>query len=362
VAVIWNDLWQVQVPLIEKVLRTVLVYGGLVVLLRVAGKRDLAQLNSFDLVVLLLLANVVQKAVIGSDNSLAGGLLGAAVLVAVNAGVVRSANRYPRLLRLFEGSPTTLVQDGQLAPGALRRLGLRHGDVVAACRRQGADDISEIKQAATVTGADPDSFATEMWSGVDASSNLALSGLPVTLICLCDAEPISDDAERFLYWNHPELLVGPTVSPNPRYRAPAEVLASTPAPPAPALGPRTRSSRSRNGTTTLRGIRAWTKRHGLEAGLAPERIEGLVLALCELVSNSIEHGAGHGTLSWWTRPGRVVAQIYDPGHMSTTTPGLRRPALLSVRARGVWMARQLCDLLHLWITVDGTHARLEIGA
>ena len=132
---IWNDLWQVQVPLIEKVLRTVLVYGGLVVLLRVAGKRDLAQLNSFDLVVLLLLSNVVQNAVIGSDNSLAGGLLGAAVLVAVNAGVVRLANRYPRLLRLFEGSPTTLIQDGQPAPGALRRLGLRRGDVVAACRR-----------------------------------------------------------------------------------------------------------------------------------------------------------------------------------------------------------------------------------
>ena len=149
---IWNDLWQVQVPLIEKVLRTVLVYGGLVVLLRVAGKRDLAQLNSFDLVVLLLLSNVVQNAVIGSDNSVAGGLLGAAVLVAVNAGVVRLANRYPWLLRLFEGSPTTLIQDGRPAPGALRRLGLRRGDVVAACRRQGADDISEIKQATLSPG------------------------------------------------------------------------------------------------------------------------------------------------------------------------------------------------------------------
>lgn len=149
---IWNDLWQVQVPLLEKALRTVLVYGGLVVLLRLAGKRDLAQLNSFDLVVLLLLSNVVQNAVIGNDNSVSGGLFGAAVLIAINAAVVRLANRYPRLQRLFEGIPTVLVRDGQPVPHALRRLGLRRGDVTAACRRQGADDISEIKEATLSPG------------------------------------------------------------------------------------------------------------------------------------------------------------------------------------------------------------------
>ncbi|NMO88351.1 ATP-binding protein [Actinomycetospora sp. TBRC 11914] len=216
--------------------------------------------------------------------------------------------------------------------------------------------------AATVGGPDADVFAAECWSGVDASCNLALTCLPVTLICLCDAARTSDDTERFLRWNHPELVVGATVCPNPRYRDPADVLASLPAPPAPALGPPSQEQSFANGTATLRGIRAWTKRHGLEAGLDPERTEGLVLAVCELVSNSIEHGAGHGTLSWWVRPGRVVAQIDDPGQMSTTTPGLRRPDVLSVRGRGVWMARQLCDLVHLWTTVGGTHARLEIGA
>ncbi|HVX45625.1 MAG TPA: YetF domain-containing protein [Mycobacteriales bacterium] len=151
-AVIWNDLWHVQIPLTEKVLRTALVYVGLAVLLRLAGKRDLAQLNSFDLVVMLLLSNVVQNAVIGSDNSLTGGLLGAVVLVAINAGMVRLANRYPPLLRLFEGSPTVLVKDGQAMPKALRRLGLRRGDVAAACHGQGADDISEIKEATVSPG------------------------------------------------------------------------------------------------------------------------------------------------------------------------------------------------------------------
>jgi anti-sigma regulatory factor (Ser/Thr protein kinase) len=216
-----------------------------------------------------------------------------------------------------------------------------------------------LSDSATVGGTA--SAAADSWSVVDASCNLALTGLPVTLICLCDAGRSSDDAERFLYWNHPELLVGAITSPNPRYRAPAEVLASTPAPPAPALGPPTAEQPFANGTATLRGIRAWTKRHGFEAGLDPERVEGLVLAVCELVSNSLEHGAGHGTLSWWIRPGRVVAQIHDPGHMGAITPGLRRPDARSVRGRGVWLARQLCDVLHLWTAVDGTHARLEVG-
>ncbi len=149
---IWHDLWQVQVPLLEKVLRTVLVYGGLAVLLRLGGKRDLAQLNSFDLVVMLLLSNVVQNAVIGSDNSLTGGLLGATVLVAINAAVVRWVSRSPRLTRIFEGTPTILVEDGRPVPAALRRLGLRRGDVLAACRRQGADDVSEIKEATLSAG------------------------------------------------------------------------------------------------------------------------------------------------------------------------------------------------------------------
>lgn len=144
---VWTDVWQVQIPLLEKVVRTVLVYGGLAVLLRVGGKRDLAQLNSFDLVVMLLLSNVVQNAVIGNDNSLTGGLLGAAVLVVVNSAVVRLSNRHPSLIRAFEGAPTLLVRDGRPVEGALRRLGLRNADVVAACRRQGADDISEIKEA-----------------------------------------------------------------------------------------------------------------------------------------------------------------------------------------------------------------------
>jgi uncharacterized membrane protein YcaP (DUF421 family) len=147
----WSDMFDLGAPALEKVLRTVLVYGGLAVLLRLAGKRDLAQLNTFDLVVMLLLSNVVQNAIIGNDNSLSGGLLGAAVLVGVNAVWVRVVNRRPRLTWIFEGSPTTLVEDGKVT-GNLHRLGLRRADVAVALRHQGAASIDEVAHASLEPG------------------------------------------------------------------------------------------------------------------------------------------------------------------------------------------------------------------
>src|SRR5437764_11114418 len=99
--VVGRDMFQMGVPVVEKAIRTVAVYGGIVVLLRLGGKRDLAQLNSFDLVVLLLLSNVVQNAIIGNDNSLVGGLLGASILIAINAGVVRGARMNGAAIALF---------------------------------------------------------------------------------------------------------------------------------------------------------------------------------------------------------------------------------------------------------------------
>lgn len=148
---VWSDMLNIQIPVLEKVLRTVLVYGGLAVLLRLAGKRDLAQLNTFDLVVMLLLSNVVQNAVIGNDNSLAGGLLGAVVLVSINAVWVRVANRAPRLTKILEGTPTVLVENGKIVAN-LERLGLRRADIAAVLRHQGAADIGEVQEATLEPG------------------------------------------------------------------------------------------------------------------------------------------------------------------------------------------------------------------
>jgi uncharacterized membrane protein YcaP (DUF421 family) len=150
--VIGHDLMTVGVPLVEKVVRTVAVYGGLAVLLRLAGKREMAQLNTFDLVVVLLLSNVVQNAVIGPDNSLVGGLLGATVLVAVDATLVRLAIRSDRISRLFEGTPTVLVRQGRVVDHALRRIGVRRSQVEAAVRRQNAESLDDVDEATLEPG------------------------------------------------------------------------------------------------------------------------------------------------------------------------------------------------------------------
>ena len=142
-----NRLFSVEVPLAEKVIRTVLVYGAVLLLLRLGGKRTAAQLNSFDLVVLLLLSNVVQNAVIGPDNSLLGGVIGALVLVGVNDLVSRFARRNVVLDRVMEGTETKIVEDGSYVDRELRRLGIRPNDLEVALRRQGADHVSEVKQA-----------------------------------------------------------------------------------------------------------------------------------------------------------------------------------------------------------------------
>jgi uncharacterized membrane protein YcaP (DUF421 family) len=147
-----SELWTIGIPAGDKVVRTVVVYAGLAILLRMAGKRNLAQLNSFDLVVVLLLSNVVQNALIGPDDSLTGALLGAVVLLAVNAVVVRFIHRYDWAVRLFEGNDVALVKDGAFVDRALRRQGLRRADVETALRAQGADGPAEVAEATLSPG------------------------------------------------------------------------------------------------------------------------------------------------------------------------------------------------------------------
>jgi uncharacterized membrane protein YcaP (DUF421 family) len=147
-----HDLFTIGVPVAEKVIRTVAVYIAIALLLRLAGKRDLAELNTFDLVVMLLLSNVVQNALIGNDNSLLGGLISAAILVAVNAVVVRASVSRPELARMFEGTETVVVDQGRYIGTALHHEGLREADVEVALRRQGANDVTQVERAVLAPG------------------------------------------------------------------------------------------------------------------------------------------------------------------------------------------------------------------
>src|SRR5580704_5562103 len=107
-----HDMFVLGLPVAEKIIRPVLVYLFLVVGLRLAGKRELAQLNTFDLVVLLTLSNTVQNAIIGDDNSVTGGVIGAATLLLVNYCVIRLLFGHERIDRLIEGDADVLVDGG----------------------------------------------------------------------------------------------------------------------------------------------------------------------------------------------------------------------------------------------------------
>ncbi len=141
----WHEIFVVQVPVAEKVIRTVLVYATIVTLFRVTGKRGLANLNTLDFVVIFLLSNVVQNAVIGNDTSFSGGAIGAVTLVVVNAAINRLIARSPRAARVLEGTSTTVIKDGALVPPAVRRLGLRPQDLDHAVRIQNGDSLDEMQ-------------------------------------------------------------------------------------------------------------------------------------------------------------------------------------------------------------------------
>jgi uncharacterized membrane protein YcaP (DUF421 family) len=139
-------LFLVPVPILEKIVRPILVYIVMLVLLRVFGKRELAQLNPFDLVVLLLLANTVQNAAIGEDNSVSGGVIGATALLLFNYVVVRFVFRHRRLDQLIEGKPSTLVHDGKIQEHALARELITVAELEVLARRQGFEGIGEVRE------------------------------------------------------------------------------------------------------------------------------------------------------------------------------------------------------------------------
>ena len=148
----WRAMFVEQIPLAEKILRTVLVYALIALLFRLAGKRGLASLNTFDVVVIFLLSNVVQNAVIGNDTSLTGGIVGAVTLVTVNAAVTRTVASNARASRLFDGRATTVIREGHVVQRALRHLGLRRSELDHAVRLQNGDDVSEVQRGSLEPG------------------------------------------------------------------------------------------------------------------------------------------------------------------------------------------------------------------
>ena len=127
--------------------RTIVVYGAVFAGLRLMGKRELGQMTVFDLVVILLIANAVQNAMVGPDSSLQGGLLAAAVLLVANRGLAVVRVRLGRWGRLIEGTPTILVQDGRYVDASMRKEEVEPEEVEEAVREHGIDSVQKVKLA-----------------------------------------------------------------------------------------------------------------------------------------------------------------------------------------------------------------------
>lgn len=142
-----HDMFFLGLPVAEKILRPIFVYAFLIIGLRLAGKRELAQLNPFDLVVLLTISNTVQNAIIGDDNSITGGVIGAATLLVANHWVVRYMYGHERLERLIEGDPDVLIENGVVRADRLKKELIMPSELLSAAHKQGFGSLEEVERA-----------------------------------------------------------------------------------------------------------------------------------------------------------------------------------------------------------------------
>jgi len=144
---IWKDMFAMGIPVLEKILRPIIIYAALVIGLRLAGKRELAQLNTFDLIVLLTLSNTVQNAIIGEDNTVTGGIIGAATLLILNYFVVRFLYHNTKIEHLLEGSKETLIENGKVNTKVLEHEALTLEELEIAAHKQGYASLKEVDKA-----------------------------------------------------------------------------------------------------------------------------------------------------------------------------------------------------------------------
>jgi uncharacterized membrane protein YcaP (DUF421 family) len=140
-------MFSLPIPALEKIIRPILVYFALLIAFRVFGRRQLAQLNPMDLTVLLMLSNTVQNSIIGDDNSLIGGIIGAAALLSTNWLVNLMTYRYPRLRELIEGSSQKLVEGGVMDKHTVHRENISAEDFHEVLHREGLDRVEEVGTA-----------------------------------------------------------------------------------------------------------------------------------------------------------------------------------------------------------------------
>ena len=155
----WRNIFHLDLTVAEKVLRAALVYAFLVIALRFAGKRELAQVNTLDFIVLMAVANAVQNGIIGDDNSVTGGIIGATALLVVNYLVVRFLYRHERLERLVEGDPDVLIENGKVLTDRLAEELITLPELESAAHKQGFASLDDVDRAVLEPGGTISFFA-----------------------------------------------------------------------------------------------------------------------------------------------------------------------------------------------------------
>lgn len=142
----FDHMFHVPIPILEKILRPIMMYLVLIIFLRAFGKRELAQINPFDLVVLLTLSNTVQNAIIGEDNSVLGGIIGAFSLLGINWILNRVLFRAPKVWQVFQGKPAVLIREGKVQHKALKQEVLTEQELTEILHKQQIHSPDEVKR------------------------------------------------------------------------------------------------------------------------------------------------------------------------------------------------------------------------
>lgn len=194
------------------------------------------------------------------------------------------------------------------------------------------------------------------WVELEAALNISLAGLPITQVCAYPRIPLHGAVGDAALANHPLRLCERALAPNPEHRSPAEVFDTMTIAPPHLLGPP--DLQLRYNTFELSRVRDAVEDAGRVSRLDRVRGEDMVQAVNEVATNAVEHGSPEAALAVWAGPGELVCEVHDSGSISLPLIGLAPPHPSHARGRGTWIARQLCDSLHVWRAGDGTHVRL----
>lgn len=267
---------------------------------------------------------------------------------------LRPTTQESLVLRL--GEPSKIIRMGHPDDPATAS-----GQTLAARRARELRSLTEAHGRVTVLSEHWDRYDGPdgtFWTELDAALAIALADLPVSLTCFFPDLPLHKAVLDGAMANHPVLLTdgGDRVA-NPEHLPPREVVAASPAQAPVVLRPP--DLRRQFGAWALNEVRIVVERELIGIGFDRERAEDVVLAVNEITTNAVEHGSPEAEVALWTEPDGIVAEVHDRGVLADVLPGMVAPHPSEPRGRGVWIARQICDSLHVWADARGTHVRVR---